>query len=641
MKIPKIVKFEPKKAFTFKSEYKKEYYKDSLKYKNNYSFLVGDIEATLDKNDEFVFSLGIFFDGTNFYIFYTLLDFYYGIIKYFSDNNIKKKERKIYFHNLNFDIIFFLKEVHFGEELRVINSGNMMLQLSDEELNFVNSISILPMSLKQVVKKWLSIDFKEWENQKSDIFGLSSEELELYCMRDNFLLFMGLYKIFNKIEIDYGIKSFLTIPSLSIKVFKKVFNDSVMLENKASSFFKEDYYFGGHTEKFERGKYFYGDLSLNYYDVNSLYPYIMKDLEVNYSPFKMLKPTLKNVFKLLYEKKNFWIDCTIEIKSDLFRVIPVKFENKNYYPLGVFDCKISHLTLNFLRENNHLFLKEINGLITHTENTFSKPFKNYVKTFYDLRKSNIQYDMVYKLLLNSLYGKFGQNELQTTMVINPKDFLKFESVKSFNNENFLCSLEEKGNYRIDYFRKDIAGLITEKSRLLMASNKIAFAKCGVKSIYQDTDSLIVDKKVEDYFQLSHMIDSKTLGLLKRENNKEIKDSILIGLKLYYLDENLSARKGLKNLRKYDYIRIALALIIKNFISNITKETKFFECSKCKKLFKNSLVYYPRLLFYNDRFTQPKTFINKGFFGIQRVPFYITEISEKLDKLPLNYYLRKF
>lgn len=629
----KIVKFNPKKDMCFLSKYKRDYYNRFLQIKkeNKFNFLVGDIEAYLNKENQFIFKLGIFFDGIDFYICYDLKTYYESIVKYFEKREIKMRDRKIYFHNLNFDIIFFLKELSFKDNLKVINSGNMFLKLDGGDFYFLNSLSLLPMSLKNVVKQWLSINFVSWETQKSDIFSLSNEELETYCMRDNFLLFMGLDKLFNKVYSDYKIKNFLTIPSLSIKLFKKCFNNTKILENKKSPFFNNGYYFGGHTEKFIKGKYFFDDEDLDYYDVNSLYPYIMRDLEINESSFKMIKPTLKNVYKLLNKKQNFFIDLEIEIKNDLYRVIPVKFDKKNYYPKGVFRCKISHLTINFLRENNHLFIKKIHGLMTHLENKNVKPFENYVNTFYKLRKSDAQNNNLYKLLLNALYGKFGQNEEQTHMEINPNNFEKFTSVTKFN-DNFLCSVDESVNYNIDYLRKDIAGLITEKARLHMAKSKLKFYKNGIKCYYQDTDSLLVNKDASKYYNLKSLINNKELGLFKRENEKSSNECILLGLKLYYFNEKLNAKKGLKNLKKYDYIRIAKALEIKEIINNKTP-LKFY-----KNDFKLDLKIYPRLLFYNDRFTQPKTFIKKGFFGIQKVPFYITEISEKLDKLPLNYYI---
>jgi hypothetical protein len=629
-----VVKFEPKKEMIFKSIYKRDYFNYHKKCKKDFFFLVGDIEAHINENGEFVFELGIFFDGVNFHICYDLLEYYNEINNYFNLMDIKTNEKNIYFHNLDFDIIFFLKKINFANDITIINSGNMMLKFKDENFNFLNSLSILPMSLKQVVKIWLKIDFKEWENQKEDVLDLEISELERYCKRDCFLLFFAIFKLKNIVEVKYNIKNFLTIPGLSIKIFKSFYNQSNFLENKKLSFFDEGYYFGGHTEKFFEGTYHFKNHGLNYFDVNSLYPFIMRDIEINQTKFKMIKPTLKNLFKLIYNDEIFFIDCKIEIKHDNFRVIPVQFEQSNYYPKGIFECKISNHTVKFLLKHKHFYLKEIYGLVAHEKNIKEKIFFNYVNDFYKLRKEDKQNDLIYKLLLNSLYGKFGQNEVQTKTILNPESVEGFSNFTQFN-ENLICSKDEKAKYRIDYLRKDIAGMITEKARLYMAENRIKCFKRGLKTYYQDTDSLIVNGNFQNDYVLKELQNDKELGKFKKENKKVCNDCYIIGLKVYRLDENLSARKGIKNIKPGDYKSLAYALELHGLHKK--KYIRFFEDNE--RVEKIDLTKYPNLLFYNDRFTKPKTFIRTGFFGIKRVPFYITKISEKLDKLPLDYYIK--
>ena len=254
-----------------------------------------------------------------------------------------------------------------------------------------------------------------------------------------------------------------------------------------------------------------------------------------------------------------------------------------------------------------------------------------------MRKKDRENDLIYKFLLNSLYGKFGQNEEQTKTILNPNNCEGFSNVTMFG-DNLLCSKDDTINYNIDYLRKDIAGLITESSRVYMAQNRLKCFKRGVKTIYQDTDSLILNRQIDNDYILKDIVNSKVLGKFKRENEKTIYDGIIIGLKIYILNEKLSARKGLKNIKRANYKSIAYSLEIRNR-ANI-KYIKFFENKPENFNDELDLKLFPNLIFYNDRFTKPKTFVKKGFFGIQRVPFYITKISEKLDVLPLNYYIKK-
>ena len=119
-----------------------------------------------------------------------------------------------------------------------------------------------------------------------------------------------------------------------------------------------------------------------------------------------------------------------------------------------------------------------------------------------------------KLLLNSLYGRFGLNPLLYTFLISSK--------KDMENKikNELPSLEERidfGDFSMCSFHSTkfassnvaIASFVTAYARIHMSK---FFNQPGLSVYYTDTDSIFTNKPLSDEF-----VDSKKLGFMKLED----------------------------------------------------------------------------------------------------------------------------
>ncbi|HIP33779.1 MAG TPA: hypothetical protein EYG89_03400 [Bacteroidia bacterium] len=594
---------------------------------NKYKIGVGDIEAYLNDDDEFIFKLGVIFDGHDFFTAWSVEEMFQ--IMHFS------KIKKFYFHNLNFDFVFFLREYFIGHDVTMIQSGNMILSVKVGQFTFLNSLSLLPMSLKNVVNKYLKVSWEEWENEKSNVLDLEEHILEEYCRRDCFLTYSAVLKFTKMINENYGISKFLTIPSLALKVMNKKYIDKDIHQRtfnikNSSPFFNVGYYFGGHTEKFINFRYKYENV--NYYDVNSLYPSVMKDLYVNEGGFKMVIPNMANILKNLKNDTIFYVDCDIFVDREDLRIFPTFDEKKksNFYKFGINRVKISDISLKYIYEmgliNN---IVKIHGIVECVSKVKNKIFEKFVTDNYSKRKSDVENDIIYKLFLNGLYGKYGQKRMQDNYILNPLERIESKSMVS-HGENFLHQTEgELSKYSLKYSRFDIAGRITESARILMSGYRREIKKHGGEIYYQDTDSIQGNFDLEK-IGLGHLYCNKTLGLLKKENEKEglLKGNI-IGQKVYCYNYGFSASKGVKRMFPLDYERLALSMVIRNVIKGKT----ILKWSAEGEPYNLSL--FPKNFFYNTRFTQTKTFLNKGFFGVQIVPHYITNLRERIDGLNSN------
>src|ERR1700679_4010688 len=179
-------------------------------------------------------------------------------------------------------------------------------------------------------------------------------------------------------------------------------------------------------------------------------------------------------------------------------------------------------------------------------------FKDYVDFLYNLRN---QYDksnplnFIAKILLNSLYGRFGMDDNFDNITIIHKDYISDFENKFFDSITKITDIDE---FKLIEFKNSdsnnlnhdtsigIAAAITAYSRIHMSLFK---NNQNIVLYYTDTDSIYIDKPLPPEF-----ISSTILGKLKLEN--VCSDAIFLAPKVYCLntiDNDLIYKvKGLKH-----------------------------------------------------------------------------------------------
>lgn len=183
-------------------------------------------------------------------------------------------------------------------------------------------------------------------------------------------------------------------------------------------------------------------------------------------------------------------------------------------------------------------------------------FEGYVDEIYKIKQETPSSDPMYfisKLLLNSLYGKFGMGyELEDHKIIKSSNLDSYLNnplfeVSDFTNlseDSMLISYIDTAKYSdvtIDPFEPNIsvgiASAITAYSRIIMSKFK---NNCDFKLFYSDTDSAYVSGNFPEEFI------GKGLGQFKLENT--FNDIVFLAPKVYAgitLDNNLIVKiKGL-------------------------------------------------------------------------------------------------
>lgn len=219
---------------------------------------------------------------------------------------------------------------------------------------------------------------------------------------------------------------------------------------------------------------------------------------------------------------------------------------KVIFPIGKFESVLSTPELLLALE-----LKLVKKVISVALYDRGKIFKDFIDFFYNERvqakqKDNYAYSLFFKLIMNSLYGKFGQlsGEWQTKGKCDPLEV-------DYWNETI------QGDKHIYKMRK-IAGLIQRYDRkeesfnsfCAISSHVTSYARIKLWDLmnqakmenvyYCDTDSLFVNE--QGYKNLKTQIDNTALGQLKIE--AETNNLKIIGCKHYQFGDKIR-HKGRK------------------------------------------------------------------------------------------------
>jgi len=311
------------------------------------------------------------------------------------------------------------------------------------------------------------------------------------------------------------------------------------------------------------------------YDVNSLYASVM----IN-NPYPVGNPTyfegnilFTSLDPLAVENRPFgFFYCKITAPDNLKHpILQLHHNNRTIAPIGNWEGMYFSEELYNAEKYGYKF-EILWGYLFDKDYIFTK----YIDDLYHIRLNYSKSDpMNYtaKLLLNSLYGRFGMNDLFPNLeIVDQKRFqlltnnqgIEIENITqlgskyliSYNNKNKLID----GDRELNNVNISIAAAITAYARIHMSQFK---NNPNLPNLYYtDTDSLYFDGPLPD-----SMVDPKRLGALKLEGIYE--KAIFLAPKVYGLKNTASQQqeiikiKGLnkeaikKNKMTLEYLELLL------------------------------------------------------------------------------------
>lgn len=358
----------------------------------------------------------------------------------------KYKGYKIYLHNFSkFDQIFLIKYLsEIGKCKPIIHKGaNAIISFRFKPnwkkdfsyITFLDSYLMLPSSLKNLSKSF-SVDnpkdlfpilfndinyqglvpdfnyfigisleeYNEYKDSFKDKIWNFKEESIKYCILDCISLFQVLNKfstlIWDKFKLN--IINYPTLPSLAFAIFRSKYLKFLSIHQISGKIERDirQGYTGGSTDMFipilPKGKKIY------VYDVNSLYPFVMKN-----NQYPVGSPTYFEGDILKTDSNPFGFFYANITSPDYLNhpILQLHYNLRTVSPLGSWSgWYFSEELKNSL--NFGYNFKIIKGYLFEKDYIFD----GYVDELYNLRitypKTNpLNYSA--KLLLNSLYGRFG------------------------------------------------------------------------------------------------------------------------------------------------------------------------------------------------------------------------------------------
>ena len=305
------------------------------------------------------------------------------------------------------------------------------------------------------------------------------------------------------IEIEGSLK--LTAASTSLYLFRQKYLPRVCqiwskwgrLPTDADKLYQNESYNGGRCEVFYEGEFEHVD----HYDVNSMYPHAM----IN-TPFPQMSsqreegyPTPELLTKMLFKEKCAICNreglATINVTSPKNIYIPYLISGgngalmfprmKNFWGTWTFVDIRKAIQLGYI-------VNEVERLVSYPR-TKEPLFDKWVDDLYKIKQNNPNLNPVAKLLLNSLYGKFGQRAnikegwqmLDIGEPYNPEEHKTLEGLR-FKYIPKL-STQERGFEPQAY--PLIAAYVTSVARRTLYEG---FEAVGLHNVlYCDTDSMFV------------------------------------------------------------------------------------------------------------------------------------------------------
>lgn len=574
------------------------------------NFITMDLETRKIEQILYPYCVSIY-DGIKVKSFY-LTDFYDSddmlrtSINYLMQR--KYHQYKVYLHNFSyFDGVFLLRILSsLGDSVKPIIRDSKIIDLkfyfnNNYFLSFRDSYHLLPSSLKDLAiqfkglnkglypykfvnskevdlnyigdipnfkyfDKILLIEYINYKKQFQEEYDDKEWSLKKatiqYCEQDAIILYKVIQKFNEKIYSLFRI-NILKCPTLSSLAFT-IFRSNFLKENAKIplitgdmfNFFKQGYT-GGSVDVYKaKGENIYR------YDVNSLYPYVMKNFSMPVG-----NPTFfeGDILSAMPKDKNinpFGI-FEVEVKAPKNLKIPllqtrVKTKNGNMTisPLGTWTGVYDSRELFNSIKVGYSF-KVLRGYLFEEGNIFG----DFVDYFYNLKensKNKTPEYIISKLILNSLFGRLGMSpEMEKHLILNSEKALLY-----YKNYNITNTIDLKNGKELISFFDDISNngerdqikslnisipislSVTAAARVYMSK----FKNMNDLSIYYtDTDSIDIDKPLDPKYVGSG------LGKFKLENI--FSKAIFLAPKVYggitSEGEELVKVKGLKNPIKFD------------------------------------------------------------------------------------------
>lgn len=454
-----------------------------------------------------------FYDGVNYYDFFDKdIALYFLIFAQFPyDMTI------VWCVNTEYDI----NNLHWGDDRkflidRMYNKSNFIMGKlrHNPKVRFYDVMNYYSLSAAKVGElyglKKHDFDFNKNRRHRKDGTVIVSKKEIRYCQGDTAIAQRAGCHITDKFN-DFEITQTATIASAAMQIYLKHFDPTEGLGGVALSRYMVDQddvynsYCGGRVECFHYGMV---KGKIRYYDINSLYPYVMKQFLYPDPMSPAKKRRTANI-------ENGVVCCRVRVPVKTYLpMLPVRYNNKLIFPVGTFD---GTWTVEELNNALNYGVEIIKVYRSYEWRNVIDLFSEYVKYFYNerLESTHPADSYFYKIVMNSLYGKFAEKRRVTT-------YVPLEQGGVFDPIVYDMA-QQTAEYFPRHNNVVISSYVTAYGRIILHNLMQNILDNNGKLLYCDTDSVI-------YKGGRSLTSSTDLGGVKQE--AEIVKAEFLGAKYY-------------------------------------------------------------------------------------------------------------
>jgi len=268
----------------------------------------------------------------------------------------------------------------------------------DARITFYDTLRHWPMSVKQMGQK---IGLPKLDVDKDGEENFLSVP---YCRRDTEIVWKFVDSMLQRYEaMGLSLKS--TLPSMALQLFTKHhYRKGVpVIPDFQRDFFRRGYY-GGRVEVY-RFKPIIG--AIHHYDVNSLFPTVMRNGTFPDLHGMCMLPTKPN-----WDREGM-ADVTLTLPVTRYPCLPMRAPDYQelVYPFGGLRGTWAYPEIRQALQDGAR-IHAVHSAVEY-ERARSSPFTSYVDFCYAKRRQSAKGsldDVYWKLMMNSLYGKFAQGD---------------------------------------------------------------------------------------------------------------------------------------------------------------------------------------------------------------------------------------
>ena len=415
---------------------------------------------------------------------------------------------RIVAHNWNYDAcVLGLEKLDIQISRSILDAGGQYkpfyveTQIDGHKVQFLCNTNWYRMSLQEI-------------GESLGVPKLSPDDgLEAYCYRDVEILRLSYFYLFDLSEKLAGVTPGRTLATMAMRIFRAGFykrkrqvQGSLHSNNVTRA--EQIAYLGGRVDTFYKGD---PGRTVYKYDVNSLYPSIMlEDVPIRYVQLMGADEFDKMIRGGFYGYKSYigLYKLDVDVNTEEFLAVDGIFhDGRLTFPTGTYTIWCwqpmaeIYWKLGYIRKCHRICAYDREPI-----------FKEYVETLYQMRRDtdNPHLNLLYKLLMNSLYGKFGQRQYHKWKEASQTeyDWFRYDHDMQFE-EDFYGTTYKYWQHGPKLYRtyKDnlpapesvlsIAGYITARGRAKLWYTMDSILKRGGNVYMCDTDSVVSDILLPD------------------------------------------------------------------------------------------------------------------------------------------------